>query len=182
MSPARAFRMAHWNSQVFGSFQHGRSFCGLQVAPSPSNTIEERVRLRRSLRGLGFPFDVFIIATERFEESKNIFGGIAYPAHKYGRVIYEAAEKYLKASLVRHQVEFPKTHNLEQLLDLMAPIAPELAASLEETEVLSPYGVDIRYPGDFPELLPGQEKTVFELASRARQAVMAQLSPFLSGG
>jgi hypothetical protein len=34
---------------------------------------------------------VFIIPTEKFEESKNIFGGIAYPAHKYGRVIYEAA-------------------------------------------------------------------------------------------
>jgi len=43
------------------------------------------------MRGLGFPFDVFIIATKKFEESKNIFGGIAYPAHKYGRVIYEAA-------------------------------------------------------------------------------------------
>jgi HEPN domain-containing protein len=93
----------------------------------------------------------------------------------------QAAEKYLKAFLVRHQVEFPKTHNLEQLLDLMAPIAPELAASLEETEVLSPYRVAIRYPGDFPELLPGQENAVFELASRAREAVMAQLSPFLSG-
>lgn len=63
----------------------------LVVSPAPSNTIEERVRLRRSLRGLGFPFDVFIIATERFEESKTVFGGIAYPAHKYGRVIYEAA-------------------------------------------------------------------------------------------
>jgi HEPN domain-containing protein len=94
----------------------------------------------------------------------------------------QAAEKYLKAFLVRHQVEFPRTHDLEQLLELIAPMAPELAASLEETEVLSPYGVDIRYPGDFPELLPGQEKTVFELASRARQAVTAQLSPFLSGG
>jgi HEPN domain-containing protein len=94
----------------------------------------------------------------------------------------QAAEKYLKAFLVRHQVEFPKTHNLEQLLDLMAPIAPELAASLEETEVLSPYGVDIRYPGDFPELLPGQENTVFELASRTREAVMTQLSRFLSDG
>jgi HEPN domain-containing protein len=91
-------------------------------------------------------------------------------------------ENYLKAFLVRHQVEFPKTHHLEQLLDLTAPIAPELAASLEETEVLSPYAVDIRYPGDFPELLPGQENTVFELASRAREAVIAQLSPFLSGG
>jgi hypothetical protein len=49
------------------------------------------VRLRGCLRSLGFPFDVFLIATEKFEESKDVFGGIAYPANKYGRVIYEAA-------------------------------------------------------------------------------------------
>lgn len=63
----------------------------LVVPPAAFNTIDERVRLLRALRGLGFPFDVFIIGTERFEETKDIFGGIAYPAHKYGRVIYEAA-------------------------------------------------------------------------------------------
>jgi uncharacterized protein len=63
----------------------------LVVEPSPPNTIKERLRVRESLGGLSYPFDVFQIATERFEESKNIFGGIAYPAHKYGRVIYEAA-------------------------------------------------------------------------------------------
>jgi hypothetical protein len=34
---------------------------------------------------------VIVISRERFEETKNIFGGIAYPAHKYGRVLYEAA-------------------------------------------------------------------------------------------
>jgi predicted nucleotidyltransferase len=63
----------------------------LVVERSPSNAREERLRIGDSLRGLGFPFDVFVIATERFEESKNIFGGIAYPAYKYGRVIYETA-------------------------------------------------------------------------------------------
>lgn len=63
----------------------------LVVEHSPQNTREERLRIGDSLRGLGFPFDVFVIATERFEESKNLFGGLAYPAHKYGRVIYEAA-------------------------------------------------------------------------------------------
>jgi predicted nucleotidyltransferase len=63
----------------------------LVVAAPSSNTLEERVKLLRALRGLDFPFDVFIIGTERFEETKNIFGGIAYPANKYGKVIYEAA-------------------------------------------------------------------------------------------
>jgi len=61
----------------------------LVIAPAPSNTIENRVRLLRALRGLGFPFDVFMIGSGKFEETKNIFGGIAYPAEKYGRVIYE---------------------------------------------------------------------------------------------
>jgi len=36
------------------------------------------------------PIDVLIIATERFEATKNIIGGTAYPAHKYGKVLYGA--------------------------------------------------------------------------------------------
>jgi len=36
-------------------------------------------------------FDIIVMATERFEESKGVIGGIAYPANKYGKVIYEAA-------------------------------------------------------------------------------------------
>jgi predicted nucleotidyltransferase len=51
----------------------------------------ESVRLRRALGGLGMPLDVIVMRTDRFEETKNVVGGIAYPANKYGRVIYEAA-------------------------------------------------------------------------------------------
>ena len=63
----------------------------LVVEPAPGNTREESVRIRRVLGDIGYPIDVLVISTERFEETKNIFGGIAYPAHKYGRVLYEAA-------------------------------------------------------------------------------------------
>lgn len=51
----------------------------------------EGVRLRRALRGVGMPFDVIVMRTDRFEETKNVVGGIAYPANKYGKAIYEAA-------------------------------------------------------------------------------------------
>jgi len=51
----------------------------------------ESVRLRGVLRGIAVPFDVVVMATQRFEETKHVVGGIAYPAHRYGRVIYEAA-------------------------------------------------------------------------------------------
>jgi predicted nucleotidyltransferase len=51
----------------------------------------ESVRLRRVLRGIAVPLDVVVMATQRFEETKHVVGGIAYPAHRYGPVIYEAA-------------------------------------------------------------------------------------------
>jgi len=49
------------------------------------------VRLRQVLRGLDHAFDIIVMATERFEESKGVIGDIAYPANKYGKVIYEAS-------------------------------------------------------------------------------------------
>jgi HEPN domain-containing protein len=94
----------------------------------------------------------------------------------------QAAEKYLKAFLVSRQIEFPKTHDLEELLELLAPVRPDVVAMLEGIDVLSPFGVKIRYPGDFPELLPGQEQIVFDLADRTREAIMAQLQQHLAGG
>ncbi len=51
----------------------------------------ERIRIRQALRGLGYPFDVILMTQDRFEETKGVIGGIAYPASKYGRIIYDAA-------------------------------------------------------------------------------------------
>ncbi len=63
----------------------------LVVERDPGDRRKESVRIHQALRGLGYPFDVIVISTEWFEESKNVIGGIAYPANKYGKVIYEAA-------------------------------------------------------------------------------------------
>jgi HEPN domain-containing protein len=87
----------------------------------------------------------------------------------------QAAEKYLKAFLVSQRIEFPKTHSIGRLLDLVSSISPELAASLEDAEFLTPFGVEMRYPGDIPELLPGQERIAFNLAKRTRDAIKEQL-------
>jgi hypothetical protein len=40
---------------------------------------------------MDYPFDIVIMDPGRFEETKHVIGGMAYPAHKYGKVIYEAA-------------------------------------------------------------------------------------------
>ena len=63
----------------------------LVLEHSPQNTRKESVRIGDSLRGLGFPFDVIVMPAERFEETRDVIGGIAYPASRTGKVIYEAA-------------------------------------------------------------------------------------------
>ncbi len=90
-SVARPDRIILFGSAATGDMTEDSDIDLLVVEPAPRDLRAEGARIRESLGGLGYPFDVFVIATERFEESKNIFGGLAYPANKYGRVIYEAA-------------------------------------------------------------------------------------------
>lgn len=63
----------------------------LVVEADPRDQRKESVRICETLSGLGYPFDIIVISTDWFEASKNVIGGIAYPANKYGKVIYEAA-------------------------------------------------------------------------------------------
>lgn len=51
----------------------------------------ERLAVRRSLKDLAYPFDIILMTTARFEETKGVIGGIAYPANKHGKTIYETA-------------------------------------------------------------------------------------------
>ncbi len=52
---------------------------------------KDSIRIRQALTGLPFPFDVIVMSRDRFEETRNVIGGIAWPAARYGRVVYEAA-------------------------------------------------------------------------------------------
>lgn len=63
----------------------------LVIEQGVANAREESIRLRAALGTLGIPVDVFPMEPERFEETKDVIGGLAFPANKYGIVIYEAA-------------------------------------------------------------------------------------------
>jgi len=81
---------------IFGSGATGRMTRDsdvdlLVVEPEVLDPRQESRRLRDALAGLGVPFDVIVMSRERFEETKGVIGGIAYPANKYGTVLYEAA-------------------------------------------------------------------------------------------
>ena len=59
----------------------------------------------------------------------------------------QAAEKYLKAFLFQHHVDFPKTHNLIELLELCLPIDQTFDFQRDLLTQLDRYGVRYRYPG-----------------------------------
>jgi HEPN domain-containing protein len=89
----------------------------------------------------------------------------------------QAAEKYVKAFLVAHQVEFPKTHDLGRLLDLVAGVDAALAEALSGAVQLSDYGVDVRYPGDLPELGIDDARRAVDCAVQVRDGITPRLEP-----
>lgn len=64
------------------------------------------------------------------------------------------AEKALKALFTARNIEFPKTHNLLLLSNLL--LDADIMQYNEELESLTKYAVESRYPGDYVE--PGHEE------------------------
>ena len=91
LSVTRPDRIILFGSAATGEMTRDSDIDLLIVEPDPGDRQREYVRIREVLRGMGYPFDLILISTQWFEESKNVIGGIAYPANKYGKVIYEAA-------------------------------------------------------------------------------------------
>lgn len=59
----------------------------------------------------------------------------------------QCAEKYLKARLQEANTSFPRTHDLEVLLNLLLPIEPAWSALRPHLQLLSSLAVSVRYPG-----------------------------------
>ena len=87
----------------------------------------------------------------------------------------QAVEKYLKALLTRCQIEFPKTHDIETLLGLLERVDRSSGEAMREADWLSPFGVKVRYPGDAPEMLPGDEAKALDLAHCVKRVVSSNL-------
>ena len=59
----------------------------------------------------------------------------------------QAVEKALKAVLVSRGIDFPLTHDLENLLEILRESGAEVPEQLDEIGELTPYAVETRYPG-----------------------------------
>jgi HEPN domain-containing protein len=87
----------------------------------------------------------------------------------------QSAEKYIKAFLVWQQIEFPKTHDIAKLIALAAEVVSDLTEILAEANTLTPFGVDYRYPGDYPELTAGDAEAALVLATLVRDQIRERL-------
>lgn len=88
----------------------------------------------------------------------------------------QAVEKYFKALLTSHQLEFPKTHDITKLLDLVNQVDSETAALLKESAILTPFGVDIRYPGEQQEPDIREASDAFMIAKNVRKRIIQLLN------
>jgi len=87
----------------------------------------------------------------------------------------QGAEKYLKALLVWHQIEFRKTHDIQELLNLLTSIDHDLPDILSEAVDLTPYGVEYRYPGDYPDATVEDATKALSLARHVRDVIRSRL-------
>ncbi len=60
----------------------------------------------------------------------------------------QCVEKYLKALLVAHEIDFARTHQIAQLFALL-PDSERPTLSPKEQELLTDYAVSTRYPGNY---------------------------------
>jgi HEPN domain-containing protein len=86
----------------------------------------------------------------------------------------QCVEKYVKALLVWHEIDFPKTHNLGALIALVPPrVRPDLTP--EEQERLTDYATVTRYPGDYDIIPLAEAQQAVAIARRVRAQIRKRL-------
>ena len=83
-------RIILFGSAADGAMTPGSDVDLLVLTDEPGNPRRQSVRIRQAVRRLGYPFDVIVMSTERFERTKETVGGLAYPANRQGKVVYGA--------------------------------------------------------------------------------------------
>jgi len=90
----------------------------------------------------------------------------------------QCAEKYLKALLIYRNVDFPRTHDLVVLFNLLQKNG-SLNVRVQDVQPLNRYSVESRYPGDWEAVEEGEARAAFEMVRIVRDSVRCVLTPVL---
>ena len=94
------------------------------------------------------------------------FDGACYHAQ-------QCVEKYLKAQLQEAALASPKTHDLEDLLELLLPVQPTWDSMRPALQRLTLYSVLFRYPGKTATRADAREAVM--LCQRVRETIRLSL-------
>ena len=90
-------------------------------------------------------------------------------SYRYGVFSCSAVcREYLKAFLVVRSIDFPRTHDIEQLVSLL-PESIWLRLSIAEQRRLTAYATVTRYPGEYEPIPLDEARQSVRLARRVRK-------------
>jgi len=93
LAVAKPQRIILFGSAATGNMTQDSDLDLLVIEDGFSDRRKESIRLRSALKDLMISVDIFPMTPERFEETKDVIGGLAYPANKYGEVIYPSGSE-----------------------------------------------------------------------------------------
>jgi hypothetical protein len=76
---------------------------------------------------------------------RSMSADIAAPGWVIGFHAQQAVEKAIKSVLTKHRVEFPRTHNLTMLVELLRLNNISLPPDADDLARLTPFGAALRY-------------------------------------
>lgn len=86
----------------------------------------------------------------------------------------QCVEKYIKAILQENNIPFRRTHDLNELLDLILPIYPLWSNWKNQLPSLTTHAVETRYPSDLPTETDADN--AMEVCNMVREAIRTELN------
>ena len=83
----------------------------------------------------------------------------------------QCVEKLMKALLIHLAVPPPRTHDLQALAKLLAPVRPDWSGRAEDLRFLTRASVEFRYPGEQAGQAEAQQ--AYEIAAQLREKLRA---------
>ena len=90
----------------------------------------------------------------------------------------QAAKKSIKGYLAYKKIKFPKTHDIEELANLVgSTVSPETLVLLKESDFLTDYAVEFRYPESTDAPLTSQDSAQALKTAKKIFTTMSSLIP-----
>jgi HEPN domain-containing protein len=79
---------------------------------------------------------------------------------------HQCVEKSLKALLISNNIEFPKTHSINLLINLLKEKINFFPEFVLESVILTDYAVEMRYPGNYEKITSVDYFNAYQIALR----------------